>query len=146
MTDKQERFIDYYCIYLNATKAALKAGYSKSTSYAIGSELMQKPHIRDKIEFRLSELTQNAKDEAIHNIVFWRNIRDNPKSRMADRLKASEFLGRYHGMFVDRFKGQLDVSGELTTGNVSDDERNRIKNEIAGMFPVLEKHKEDEGG
>ncbi len=38
MTPKQQRFVDEYLIDLNATQAAIRAGYSKKTARAVGSE------------------------------------------------------------------------------------------------------------
>lgn len=38
MTQKQKRFIEEYLIDLNATQAAIRAGYSPDTAKSIGSE------------------------------------------------------------------------------------------------------------
>lgn len=46
LTPKQERFVAEYLIDLNATQAAIRAGYSKNTAEKIGSENLQKPEIR----------------------------------------------------------------------------------------------------
>ncbi len=46
MTPKQQRFVDEYLIDLNATQAAIRAGYSKKTARAVGSENLTKPDIR----------------------------------------------------------------------------------------------------
>ena len=40
MTKKQKRFIEEYLIDLNATQAAIRAGYSPDTAYSIGNENM----------------------------------------------------------------------------------------------------------
>lgn len=45
LTPKQQRFVDEYLINLNATQAAIKAGYSAKTAYAIGNENLSKPEI-----------------------------------------------------------------------------------------------------
>ena len=42
LTPKQERFIDEYMIDLNATQAAIRAGYSKDTAEAMGYKLVHK--------------------------------------------------------------------------------------------------------
>jgi phage terminase small subunit len=36
LTPKQESFVEEYLIDLNATQAAIRAGYSKTTAHAIG--------------------------------------------------------------------------------------------------------------
>ncbi len=45
LTPKQERFIAEYLIDLNATQAAIRAGYSVKTAEKIGSENLKKPEI-----------------------------------------------------------------------------------------------------
>lgn len=42
LTDKQRRFINEYLIDLNATQAAIRAGYSRKTADRIGPELLGK--------------------------------------------------------------------------------------------------------
>ena len=51
LTAKQQRFCDEYLIDLNATQAAIRAGYSKKTA----RENLLKPAIRDYIEKRMAE-------------------------------------------------------------------------------------------
>ena len=56
LTEKQERFIDYFIETDNAAEAARKAGYSKRTANRIGSENLKKTVIQQAIEKRLKEL------------------------------------------------------------------------------------------
>ncbi len=55
MTAKQQRFCDEYLIDLNATQAAIRAGYSEKTAAVIATENLRKPNIRDYIEKRMAE-------------------------------------------------------------------------------------------
>ena len=50
LTAKQQRFVDEYLIDLNATQAAIRAGYSEKTAYSIGNENLSKPEIAKAIE------------------------------------------------------------------------------------------------
>ena len=50
LTDKQQRFVDEYLIDLNATQAAIRAGYSEKTAAAIGAENLIKPNIQNAIQ------------------------------------------------------------------------------------------------
>jgi phage terminase small subunit len=52
MTQKQLRFIDEYLVDLNATQAAIRAGYSKKTAHVIGSENLGKPEIAKAVAER----------------------------------------------------------------------------------------------
>jgi phage terminase small subunit len=56
-TAKQQKFINEYLLCLNATKAALRAGYSERTSYAIGQENLKKPEIKAEIDRIIKENT-----------------------------------------------------------------------------------------
>lgn len=49
LTAKQELFCQEYLIDLNATQAAIRAGYSKNTAQAIGAENLTKPVIQEII-------------------------------------------------------------------------------------------------
>ena len=60
LTDKQQRFIEEYCIDCNATRAAEAAGYAKKTAYAIGHENLRKPEIAIPIREKLLEMAQQA--------------------------------------------------------------------------------------
>jgi phage terminase small subunit len=55
MTAKQQRFCDEYLIDLNATQAAIRAGYSKKTAGVIANENLNKPYIKEYIEKRMAE-------------------------------------------------------------------------------------------
>ena len=45
MTPRQERFVAEYLVDLNATQAAIRAGYSTKTAASIGYENLRKPEI-----------------------------------------------------------------------------------------------------
>jgi phage terminase small subunit len=49
LTDKQEMFCREYLIDLNATQAAIRAGYSEKTANRTASENMSKPDIAQRI-------------------------------------------------------------------------------------------------
>ncbi|ACL77587.1 terminase small subunit [Ruminiclostridium cellulolyticum] len=55
LTAKQEMFIQEYLIDLNATQAAIRAGYSTKTANEIGAENLTKPSIRTRIDEALAE-------------------------------------------------------------------------------------------
>lgn len=49
LTDKQKLFCHEYMVDLNATQAAIRAGYSPNTASVIGSENLSKPNIQEYI-------------------------------------------------------------------------------------------------
>ena len=64
LTPKQERFVQEYLIDLNATQAAIRAGYSERTADQIGSELLRKTLVADAIEQAKAERAKEAKIDA----------------------------------------------------------------------------------
>ena len=60
MTKKQKRFIEEYLIDLNATQAAIRAGYSPDTAKSIGSENLTKPDIQARIARAMAERSRRT--------------------------------------------------------------------------------------
>lgn len=60
MTKKQKRFAEEYLIDLNATQAAIRAGYSPDTAGSIGSENLKKPEIRAHIDKAMAERSKRT--------------------------------------------------------------------------------------
>lgn len=55
LTPKQKRFVAEYLVDLNATAAAIRAGYSKKTAEVIGYENLRKPQIEAAINQAIQE-------------------------------------------------------------------------------------------
>lgn len=60
MTPKQELFCKEYLIDLNATQAAIRAGYSVNTAEKIGSENLRKPEVAKKIQEAMNQRSQET--------------------------------------------------------------------------------------
>ena len=60
LTPKQQRFVEEYLIDLNATQAAIRAGYSEKTAKEIGSENLTKPNIAKAIAEAQEKLSNKA--------------------------------------------------------------------------------------
>lgn len=60
LTAKQKRFVEEYLIDLNATQAAIRAGYSPNSARDIGSENLTKPHIRARVDEALAERSKRT--------------------------------------------------------------------------------------
>lgn len=60
MTQKQKRFCEEYLVDLNATQAAIRAGYSPDTAYSIGAENLKKPEIRARIDKAMAERSKRT--------------------------------------------------------------------------------------
>lgn len=60
ITKKNEVFCEEYLIDLNATQAAIRAGYSTDSAGSIGSELLKKPEIRARIDQAMAERSKRT--------------------------------------------------------------------------------------
>lgn len=60
LTAKQQRFVEEYLVDLNATQAAIRAGYSEDTAAKIGSENLTKPDIATAISAAKVDLTRRC--------------------------------------------------------------------------------------
>ncbi|PZD95226.1 terminase small subunit [Paenibacillus sambharensis] len=60
LTDKQKLFAQEYLIDLNATQAAIRAGYSEKTARAIGAENLTKPDIQELIQQLMVERSKRT--------------------------------------------------------------------------------------
>jgi phage terminase small subunit len=60
LTPKQARFCEEYLIDLNATQAAIRAGYSSESAGSIGSENLTKPEIRARIDAAMAERSKRT--------------------------------------------------------------------------------------
>lgn len=72
LTDKQQRFVEEYLIDLNATQAAIRAGYSADTAAVIGCENLTKPNIQFAIseaQKQRSQRTQITQDEVLNRLL-----------------------------------------------------------------------------
>ncbi len=60
LTLKQQRFVEEYLIDLNATQAAIRAGYSVKTAKEIGCENLSKPNISSEIAKAMAERSKRT--------------------------------------------------------------------------------------
>lgn len=137
LTAKQKRFCDEYLIDLNATQAAIRAGYSKKTANRIGTENLSKLVIKQYIDARMAEkeseliadqdevlkyLTSvlRGKSQSTEIVVEGigdgvseaRTIQKEPSEK--DRLKAAELLGKRYGLYTDKVEADIDMDLNIT--------------------------------
>ena len=76
MTEKQKRFVEEYLVDLNATQAAIRAGYSAKTADRIGPELLGKTCVSGAIQEaikdreRRTEITQDRVIQELARVAF----------------------------------------------------------------------------
>ena len=60
MTEKQKRFVEEYLIDLNATQAAIRAGYKVDNARQTATENLAKPYISEAIEKALADRSRRT--------------------------------------------------------------------------------------
>jgi len=143
MTEKQKRFCDEYIIDLNATQAAIRAGYSPHTAKDIASQNLAKLNILAEINKKLAAF-ENAADviddrdatvkptatdddrACIQSVKV--KIMDGDKGsveereiKLADKVRALELLGKHLGMFKDKIDVTANVPVIISGGDELED-------------------------
>ncbi len=100
LTDKQRLFIQSYLANgFNATRAALEAGYSTQTAYAIASENLKKPEIRAAIDAEIDFILANKKELTKKVVDKYADIAFEKKDASdGNRIRACDGLAKYLGM------------------------------------------------
>ena len=105
--------------------AASKVAYPDAERHAeIGSENYRKPHIKAYIQERVKELLQGKEEltskllDRWCEIAFYENpgLPEDAKYKPADMLKASELLGKYLTLFVE--KKEIEVVNKNAVDNL----------------------------
>lgn len=60
LTDQQRRFVDEYMVDMNATQAAIRAGYSPRTT-GLYTAVLKRPHIRAAVDAAIAERGERTK-------------------------------------------------------------------------------------
>ncbi len=60
LTEKQQRFVDEYLIDLNATQAAIRAGYSVKTANEQGARLLANVSVQQKIAQKMADRSKRT--------------------------------------------------------------------------------------
>lgn len=144
LTDKQKRFCDEYLIDLNATQAALRAGYSKKTAKQIGQQNLTKLDLKNYIDKRMKEkeselvanqdevlkyLTAVLRGETTAQEIVVEGTGDGcSKAKIMkkapsekERLRAAELLGKRYALFTDKVETDVDMDLNITIDYGEDD-------------------------
>ena len=133
LTDKQKLFINEYMIDLNATAAALRAGYAAKSAADIGYKNLNNPRVKGYIDDMMREkedsliakqdevlryLTSVMRGESTSEVVVVvgegdgyssaKRVSKNPDEK--ERTRAAELLGKRYGSFTDRVEMDADTT------------------------------------
>jgi len=121
LTPKQNIFVAEYLVDLNATQAAIRAGYSKKTAGQIGDENLRKPQIAKAIQesmFQRAERTEISSELVVQGIL--RVIRrcecEGEAFEATQVLKGYELLGKHLGLFGGKSESAAGMIVNVVTG------------------------------
>lgn len=140
MNEKQKHFADEYIISKNATKSAVKAGYSEKTAYSIGQRLLKKVEISEYIKKRTEEHFNERSMSIAEALAISASIaRGEPQKRYSkkvikskgeemeevvsgeytpsieDRQRSIDHILKVSGAYLDR--KEIDVQGSVVFMN-----------------------------
>jgi phage terminase small subunit len=139
LTKKQNAFVKEYLIDLNATQAAIRAGYSEATATEIGYENLTKPHIKVAVEEAMNKRSEKLEITAEYVLSSLKEVADRCMQAVpvldkegnntgeyyfehSGANKALELLGKHLKLFTDKVetKGEISYSIKLP-GDLSGD-------------------------
>lgn len=140
MTKKQKRFVQEYLIDLNATQAAIRAGYSPKTAYSIGNENLNKPELKAYIEAELEKIHSAKIADATEVLEYLTGVMRGKHTEQVlkligegvqvisdidvsakERLKAAELIGKRYGLFTDKMNLEGAVPVVITGADELED-------------------------
>ena len=106
LNEKQSRFVEEYPIDLNATQAAIRAGYSAKTAYSQGQRLLKHVEVSQAISDALSQRSQRTE------ITQDRVLQELAKIGFADMRKLLRWTGNRPQMNEDvaEESGEVEIS------------------------------------
>lgn len=125
LTPKQIAFCDEYLLDLNASKAAVRAGFSAKTASRIGPELLGKPWVQKRINdlvAKRSKRVQLSTDQVLEDLEIIKrhamSMSENEDGRTimvnaTAALKALELEGKHLKMFTDKVENTGQDGGPI---------------------------------
>ena len=133
LSPKQERFAREYLLDLNATQAAIRAGYSPKTAYSMGQRLLKNVEVQKAVQRVMDERSKRTEvnaDYVLTNLleIVERCMQRAPVLHKGEQvvdeegnsvwcfdgknaIRALELLGKHKGMFTDKL--QTEHSGGI---------------------------------
>jgi len=141
LTKQKKLFAKEYIIDLNATQAAIRAGYSEHTATKQGSRLLTTVEVEEEVQRLMDKRAKKVEisaEDILNDIL---DTRDTCKSNMLvqtefgekldttavnGRNKANELLGKHLKLFTDKVETTTNII-DLTEDMTKEERRKRIE-------------------
>ena len=97
LTDKQQRFVDEYLIDLNATQAAIRAGYSAKTADQQGSRMLANVKVKQAVA---EKQAQRSKRTGVNQDRVVLELAKVAFAKMTDIVDSTEKSKRMHLLMI----------------------------------------------
>lgn len=114
LNPKQERFVAEYLVDLNATQAAIRAGYSPRSAHVHAARLLNNDNIRAAVAEKGKKVAENVDITVEFVLSGIKRVIQMAEDRgeLNPALKGYELLGKHLQMFIER--NETNLTGELT--------------------------------
>ena len=124
LSPKQEQFAREYLLDLNATQAAIRAGYSPKTAYSMGQRLLKNVEIQSAVQCAMDERSKRTEVDADYVLTNLLEIVERCMQRAPvmhkgqqvvdeegnsvwcfdgkNAIRALELLGKHKGMWIEK--------------------------------------------
>ena len=116
LNERQNRFVQEYLVDLNATQAAVRAGYSEKTACEQGSRLLANVKVQEAVQKakaerqERTEITADMVVKELQSVAFAKAADYTDASlKYSNKLKALELLGKHLGMFTEKIEQKNDT-------------------------------------
>ena len=113
LTDKQTAFVREYLVDLNATQAAIRAGYSERTAYSAGQRLLKNVEIQRAVaaaQVKRARRVEIEAEDVLRGVIdVTAQARDSGDLKTA--LKGYELQGKHLGMWTERVRQEISGPG-----------------------------------
>lgn len=101
---RQARFVEEYLTDLNATQAAIRAGYSEKTAYSQGQRLLKNVEVQKHITVAQADRSERTgvTQDYVLGIIDEAISLSRDTDNVMGFYKGAELLGKHLGMFTDR--------------------------------------------
>ncbi len=141
MTPKQQRFVTEYLVDLNATQAAIRAGYARSGASVEGVRLLANAKVAAAVAAGQAKRAKRTEIDADYVLTAIKDTIEQYRgggegSNPNAVLKGAELLGRHLAMFTDKVVADVNHGLQEMTDDALEAYTRRLAEKVGGTLPL----------